>query len=195
MKFIAINTAGPSVEVAAVYEEKKNYFRADKVMASEKLLPSIDKMLSDMGLLLSDFDDFVCVVGPGSFTGIRIGINTVRAFAYALNKNAYGVTYSRVIAYSSEGRVTVFIDGGGSACYAAVYDGDETVAEPICMYKKDCALFGEGEKYADFDMGVKLYEAGGSALIKAASLAIRNKWGTDPVYIRKPQPERKENDI
>lgn len=195
MRFVALNTAGPITEVVAVHDDFKRFFKADKGMASERLLCALDDMLIDARLTLSDFDDFVCVVGPGSFTGIRIGINTVRAFAYALGKNAYGVTYDRVIAYSSEGRVTTFIDGGGPACYAAVYDGDETVTKPFCMYKKDCASFGEGERIADFDMGAKKYEADGESLIKAATLAIKNKWGTDPVYLRKPQPERKEYDI
>lgn len=193
MRFVAINTAGPKIEAAAVYDERSEYFILDKVMASEQLLPSIDEMLGKMGLRLSDFDDFVCVVGPGSFTGIRIGINTVRAFAYALNKHAYGVTYGRVMAYSSVGRVTTFIDGGGNACYRAVYDGDETVEADECIYKRDAVI--SGECIADFEMGTKKYEGDRAALIRAARYAIEKRSSTDPIYIRKPQPERKENDI
>ncbi len=193
MKFLAINTAGPIIEAVAVLGDKKSYIKLDKVMASEQLLKNIDKMVCDLGVSLGDFDDFVCVVGPGSFTGIRIGINTVRAFAYALNKNAYGVTYSRVIAYSSVGKITTFIDGGGNACYRAVFDGERSEEADECIYKKD-AVFS-GECIADFNLGVKKYEGDCEALVKAARYAIEHKGGTEPVYIRKPQPERKENDI
>lgn len=196
MRFVAINTAGPIIEIAVCHDEKERYSKLDKVMAAEQLLPMLDEMLDEMKLELSDFDDFVCTVGPGSFTGIRIGVNTVRSFAYALNKNAYGVTYNRILAYSNMGRTVTFVDGGGLACYMAIYDGDETVSEPICIYKKDCAQYIESGAIADFKLeGTKIYDPDGSALIKAARYAINNKLGTDPLYIRKPQPERKGSDI
>lgn len=193
MSFLIINTAGPIIEAAAFAGDMRSYIKLDKVMASEQLLPSIDKMICDMGIKIGDFDDFVCVVGPGSFTGIRIGVNTARAFGYALGKNVYGVTYSRVIAYSSVGRVTTFIDGGGNACYKAEFDGDETIFDDECIYKKDAVI--SGECIADFDMGIKKYEGDCEALIRAARYAIEHKGKTDPIYIRKPQPERRENDI
>lgn len=197
MKYLAINTAGPIIEIAAVCDEKQDYRKLEKVMAAEQLLPAIDEMLDNLGVDLSYFDDFVCVVGPGSFTGIRIGINTVRAFAYALKKNAYGVTYTRVMAYNSNTNGAVaFADGGNGVCYAAVY-GDETI-EPVCIYKKDAKDFADKFSYkaiADYDAGFDLYCPDGEALKKAAEYAIKNKLGTEPLYIRKPQPERKGNDI
>ena len=69
--------------------------------------------------------------------------------------------------------------------------------EPTCIYKKDAeALLSKYKSaIADYDMGVSLYTPNGEALKKAAEYAIKNKLGTEPLYIRKPQPERKDSDI
>ncbi len=199
MRYLAINTAAPIIEIAVIYDEREEYIKLEKVMAAEQLLPEVDAALDKMGIKLSDLDDFVCVVGPGSFTGIRIGVNTVRALAYALNKNAYGVTYNRVMAYNISGsEVTTIVDGGGDVCYVAVYTGDETVAEPICIYKKDAEDFLKkyGNGISDFELPCcSVYSPGIGAMKKAAEYAIKNKSGTQPVYIRKPQPDRKGSDI
>ena len=50
---------------------------------SVSLMPLIDSMLEKAGLQLSDIDLFAVDAGPGSFTGVRIGVTTVNAFAYA----------------------------------------------------------------------------------------------------------------
>ena len=59
---------------------------------SETLLINIDKFLTQNSLILSDIDVLVNVSGPGSFTGIRIGLSTVKAFAYALNKKIVNIS-------------------------------------------------------------------------------------------------------
>ena len=200
MRFIAINTAAPVIEILVVFDQSRKFARLEKVMAAEQLLPALDSLLDQMGKKLADFDHFVCVVGPGSFTGIRIGVNTVRAFAYALGKNAYGVTYNRVMAYNSSGKVLTLVDGGAGVCYVCAFDGDEEVGEPICIYKKDAKSqmdkFSSFKAVADYELdGSEFYLPDGAALEKAACYAINAKLGTQPLYIRKPQPERKENDI
>lgn len=197
MRYIAINTAAPIIEIVACYDEQKKFASMQKVMAAESLLPALDTMLDEMKLGLRDFDYFVCVVGPGSFTGIRIGINTVRTLAYALEKSAYGVTYNRVMAYNISDGCAALVDGGNGVCYAAVYNGDQTIAEPICIYKKDALEFVQKHGFAaisDFDIG-KRYIPDGEALSKAAEYAINNKTGTEAVYIRKPQPDRTGSEI
>ncbi len=50
---------------------------------SERLLPNIDFILKFNGLKMKDIDAFSIAVGPGSFTGIRIGLSTIKSFAYA----------------------------------------------------------------------------------------------------------------
>lgn len=59
---------------------------------SETLLINIDKFLKQNNVKLADMDFLVNVSGPGSFTGIRIGLSTIKAFAYALNKKVINVS-------------------------------------------------------------------------------------------------------
>ena len=56
------------------------------VTHSQTLMPTIDKVLGENSLSIKDIDAYAVDVGPGSFTGIRIGVNTVNALAYATSK-------------------------------------------------------------------------------------------------------------
>ena len=56
------------------------------------LMDEIEKCLAESGFDKNDIDVFACAIGPGSFTGIRIGVATVKALAYALGKKVLGVT-------------------------------------------------------------------------------------------------------
>ena len=65
------------------------YTQNQKKTHSVKMLPMIEGMLSDLEIKLSDIDVFACGIGPGSFTGVRIGAATVRAFCDSLGKDAH----------------------------------------------------------------------------------------------------------
>ncbi len=66
------------------------------------LLPTIEELLCEHCLSLSDMDFFGVVIGPGSFTGIRIGVATINALAFATKKPVIGVTAFELIAYNKE---------------------------------------------------------------------------------------------
>ena len=63
-------------------------------------MPLIDKLLSETNTKISDIDLFACDIGPGSFTGIRIGVSTVKAFMDVTNKKAVGITSLETLAYN-----------------------------------------------------------------------------------------------
>lgn len=75
---------------------------------SQKLMPMIDDIFKKSNLSLDDIDLLTCCLGPGSFTGIRIGIATIKAFADVKNIPTVGVTSLESLAYN--------IDGNGFIC-------------------------------------------------------------------------------
>ncbi len=87
------------------------------------LLTDIDQLLQEQGLTVKDVDAFVSGMGPGSFTGIRVGMTTVKALAYTLNKPIYGVStllslltnmpYHKVLSVMDARRGELFVQGVG----------------------------------------------------------------------------------
>jgi len=70
----------------------------NEITHSEKLLPLLDELLKENNVTLKEIDKFACTLGPGSFTGVRIGIATVKALAKVLNKDIIGTTSLNLLA-------------------------------------------------------------------------------------------------
>ena len=82
MKILSIDTSSSICSVAILEDNKliKEISNNDSNTHSVKLMPQIEQILKETNLSLSDIDLLACDKGPGSFTGIRIGISTVKAF-------------------------------------------------------------------------------------------------------------------
>jgi tRNA threonylcarbamoyladenosine biosynthesis protein TsaB len=111
---------------------------------SERLLPSIDMMLQLLGVKLEHIDGYALAVGPGSFTGIRIGMSTVKALAFASGKPIAPVSNLEALALKirqPQARVLCpFMDAKKGEVYAALYEakaGALEVAVPESVYKPD----------------------------------------------------------
>ena len=82
MKILSIDTSSKVCSVAVLEDNnvivKKDI--SDEKTHSQKLMPMIDEVLKSCKLELKDFDLYACCTGPGSFTGVRIGVATVKAF-------------------------------------------------------------------------------------------------------------------
>ena len=102
MKILSIETAGNICGVALTEDDRliKEVLLDDGNTHSVKLMPLIDKLLSETNTKISDIDLFACDIGPGSFTGIRIGVSTVKAFMDVTNKKAVGITSLETLAYN-----------------------------------------------------------------------------------------------
>ena len=83
MNILAIDTSTIVASVAIINEDKLvgEMMINHQKKHSEKLMTAIDHLLSDSGLVLSNIDVFGVVEGPGSFTGLRIGMATAKGFA------------------------------------------------------------------------------------------------------------------
>ena len=145
MRFLAIDTAGSAVQAAL--SVGTHFSDANQRNASAVLLPAIDTLLSQAKWTPRDLSFIACVTGPGSFTGIRIGISTARAMCYALKKPAVGMHGHVVLAYNERAdgfdKILCVCDGSNGTAYIAEFDSErKPLRETVCV------TMGEAEKLA-----------------------------------------------
>lgn len=100
---------------------------------SKITLSVIDDMLSRLSISKRDIKRIVCVNGPGSFTGLRIGVTIAKVWAYSLNIDIVGVSSLYVLATGVEGDYIVpIIDARRGYVYAGIYDKDYNVVMEDC---------------------------------------------------------------
>ncbi|ACI53326.1 peptidase M22 glycoprotease [Rhizobium leguminosarum bv. trifolii WSM2304] len=102
MIVLALDTAGVDC-AAAVYDSGRNTMlgEASDMIGkghAEHLIGIVDRALDQVDMALSDIDRIAVTIGPGSFTGIRVGVAAARGFALSLNVPAVGVTTLEVMA-------------------------------------------------------------------------------------------------
>ena len=93
MKLLLVDTSGPVCGVAVLTEQGVVYDCAavNKLTHSTNLMPMVDQALTATGLKIADMDRIAVVTGPGSFTGVRIGVSTVKGLAHAAGKPCVAV--------------------------------------------------------------------------------------------------------
>lgn len=121
MNFLAINTANINSEICVQINEKvKRELLNDS--HSEHLLPKIDYILKNNNIEIKDVDFFGVNVGPGSFTGIRIGVATIKAFIVAYNKPCVVFNSFDICAYNiKDANFIVLVNSGNKDYYFAIY--------------------------------------------------------------------------
>ena len=106
MKILALNTVTSKLSVVLDIDGKiYSYQDAESNHAhSVKVMGAIDDVLNKAGISLNNIDVFSSVIGPGSFTGIRIGVSVINAFSLSLNKPAVAVTIFDTVKYNEQQR-------------------------------------------------------------------------------------------
>lgn len=94
MKILSVDTCSKICNINLIEDGKvlKYLEIEDDITHAKKLLKGIDDILKETNTKLKDIDFFGCIIGPGSFTGIRIGVSTIKGFALALNKKVITAT-------------------------------------------------------------------------------------------------------
>lgn len=100
MKVLGIDTSTASGSIGLIHDERvvSEYILNLSVTHSERLLDAIDLVLRKARYVLEDLDGFAISLGPGSFTGVRIGVSTVKGLAFATQKRVAGVSTLDVLA-------------------------------------------------------------------------------------------------
>jgi len=103
VKILGIDTSSSSLSVAVMDDDllKGEFTLNHKLTHSEQMMPLLDSLLSHLELKMADIDLIGVSVGPGSFTGIRIGVAAANAMAMALDIPVVGISSLEAMAYTA----------------------------------------------------------------------------------------------
>lgn len=194
MNILAVDTSYNKLVVVAKCGDTVAFRIYDEGMKKNNslILPAIDEVIDELHITLRDIDYFACVVGPGSFTGVRIGVSTLNAFMHVYGKPLVAVTSLELLAYNiKSNKFMTCIDARHDNYYSAVFEGDFTSPkEYICNTKQDLDNF-EGQvvirNNSDYDI---------NALLGVVEYKINIGQFVDvlrPVYMKDSQAEREYN--
>lgn len=205
---LVIDTSGP-VCAAGIYDAGANALVAGKSEMlgkghAERLIPMIDEVLREAGFTLKDMTRIGVTIGPGSFTGIRVGVAAARGFALSLGIPAIGVTTLQVVAeqvleIAPPAPVAAMIDAGREEIFTQVFLPDgEPVTEPAAYGHDDAraivARFGAIAAGSGADaLEGRAHGPDSYPLDRIARIAVRSPddVSASPVYVRgagaKPQ--------
>mgnify|MGYP001162031953 FL=1 len=126
MKILAVDTSSKLCSVAILEDKKliKKLELDNGLTHSETLMPLIQQLLNECSLSLNNINLLVSDIGPGSFTGIRIGVSSCKAFSDSLNIPCVGISSLEVLAYNiqNDGIICSTIDCKNNNCYFALYE-------------------------------------------------------------------------
>ena len=220
MKILAIDTSSFPASVAITEDDLLlgEYIIRNQRKHSQNIMVMTECLFDSLGMDISEIDVFAVTVGPGSFTGLRIGISSVRAFAQAMKKKVVAVNTLEALAYNTlqrNGIVIPMLDARRDEVFTASYEinnGTVTEITPPCVmtideicdkYKdKKAILVGDGAIIHRGEFGnsfafapMNLMETRASSLAMAAyAKAKKNELchynEVEPMYLRKSQAER-----
>lgn len=111
LQILGIDTSGKNASVSVWNDGRiiSQYFVQTRMTHSQVILPLCQKMLDDLGIGIKDIDRFAVAAGPGSYTGLRIGISAVKALSFGLGKKCNGISTLEAIAYNFAGAADCFV--------------------------------------------------------------------------------------
>ena len=126
MKILAVDTSATAASVAVAEENKLiGEFSINTALThSQTLMPMVDELLNNTGLSVNDIDAVAVNAGPGSFTGVRIGVAAVKGIAFPKNLPCVSVSTLESMAYNMLGNdciVCSVMDARCSQVYNALF--------------------------------------------------------------------------
>jgi len=133
---LAIDSATPVAGLALLHDQKvmREEFINFKKTHSETLMPGVDRVLHDCEITVADLDAIAVTVGPGSFTGLRIGLATAKGLSMACGKPLLGISTLDVLAHNivfSENLVCPLLDARKQEVYTAYFAADGDIPQRL----------------------------------------------------------------
>ena len=125
MKILAIDTSTGTLCLGVSFEDKVyTYDLQLGTRISSLLVPTIKRVAGSLGWKIGEIDYFCCGIGPGSFTGVRVGLATVKALSWSLRKPAAGIPSLDILARNADhdrAYVVPVIDAKRGLVYSTIY--------------------------------------------------------------------------
>ena len=220
MNVLALDTSGPICGVAVLRDKQivSEHMVLNQRTHSVNLLPMIDESLGEAGLTLNDMHRIACVTGPGSFTGVRIGVSTAKGLSHgsgipcvaldALEALAYGAAYlSGIICAMQDARAgqvyaACFQTRDGAVCRLGP-DQPIAVKELLSGIRERCLFLGDGMEVHRAEIREALGERAvlpppHLSFIRPSSVAVLGHDAAEevdyrtlmPLYLRAPSAQR-----
>jgi len=219
MHILAVDTSGGVCSAAVLCDNNimSEEYMNNKRTHSETIGPMIDFCLSCANIDIKEVDLFACASGPGSFTGLRIGIGMMKAFAHASQKPVLGINTLDALAFNALGTDEIIcpvIDARRGEVYTATYQNVRRISEYRAVLLDDVLIELQGrqtvflgdatvvhkEKILEADSAFRIAHEGivlqraGSVGLAAFSLyqtgIQQDVYSLEPFYLRETQAKR-----
>lgn len=222
MKILSIDSTANTSTVAVLENDTllSVYTANTKNTHSETLLPMVKSLLETLRLTVDDIDAFAVSQGPGSFTGVRIGVATIKGLAFGKNKKCVGVSTIEALAENLRGFsgiVCPIMNARRGQVYTGAFLNGQRIIEDKCMmldelipilkeYNEPIYFVGDGYSLIEDmqDESIKhtpepLRYQNAYSVGKVAYEKLKNgEYTTDTdlrvEYLRKPQAEREREE-
>lgn len=177
MKILALDTSGP-VAGTAVYVDgriRHAVMMDHGLTHSETIMPAVDEALSGCGYAVKDMDCIACTAGPGSFTGVRIGVCAAKALAHAVGAKCARIDALEALAaahYGFTGTICTILDARRGQVYGAAFTYER--GDRPARVLDDCAMAIEAY-FDDLPAEGKLIFTGDGVAVNEAR--IRERFG------------------
>ena len=136
MQILAIETSAKAASAALVADGvlKAEYFQNSGQTHSRTLLKLVQDMLQNCDTPVAALDAVACAIGPGSFTGVRIGLAAAKGLCWGADLPLYGVSTLAAMAYGAglpDGLICPVMDARRSQVYTALFCADRAVSSAV----------------------------------------------------------------
>jgi tRNA threonylcarbamoyladenosine biosynthesis protein TsaB len=217
VNLLGLDTATSATAVGVLRDDGETWEALDEVAPGERprharrVLPLAAELLERAGLSFKDVDRLVVGIGPGTFTGLRIGIATARGLALSLGVEMIGIGTLRTLAAAVDGPALAVLDARRGEAFVAAYAGGTELLAPGVValaalgdlgarLGRECLAVGEGAirfRTNLEDAGVAVAPGGSSVHGVSAAVACRlvatgapkASEPVTPMYLRLPDAE------
>ena len=188
---LALDTTADSISVALVQNQNviaHQYRKMDRGQG-EALIPMIQEVFKKAGHNFKDINQVAVSVGPGSFTGVRIGLATARGIGLALDIPVSGVTSFEAAAWGTTGKIMVILDTKRDDFFTQMFQDGKAVEDPVIRSEEDIqklnppALIGSGV-HCLTKTNIPMIKLNFEPAMAVGLCSLKAKRAPEPLYLR-----------